>query len=78
VSSQEVRIYPLVRLRSNKNSEFVDQLIQDLSPDYYAEIQKVDYLFREGADEMLRIQKKSGNESRCGLISTDMIKVEGK
>ena len=78
VCSQEVRIYPLVRLRSQKNSEFVDQLIQDISPDYHTEIQKVDYHFREGADEMLRIQKKSGDESRCGLISTDMIKVEGK
>ncbi len=78
VSSQEVRIYPLVRLRSNRKSKFVDQLIQDLSSDYQVEIQKVDYRFREGADEMLRIQKTFGDESRCGLISPDMIKVEGK
>lgn len=78
VSSQEVRIYPLVRLRSNRKSKFVDSLIRDLSPNYHTEIQKVDYRFREGADEMLRIQKTSGDQSRCGLISTDMIKIEGK
>lgn len=78
VSSQEVRIYPLVRLRSNEKSEFVHKLIQDLSTDYHVEIKKVEYHFREGADEMLLIQKKTGEENRCGLISTDMIKVEGK
>lgn len=78
VSSEEVRIYPLVSLRSHYKSKFVDQLINDLSSEYQVKVQKVNYHFRQGADEMLCIQKNPKYGDKCGLVSRDIIKVEGK
>ncbi|MCK9150513.1 class I SAM-dependent methyltransferase [Methanobacterium alcaliphilum] len=78
VSSQEVRIYPLVQLRNSKKSEYVEQIINDLSPDFSLEVHKVDYKFRPGADEMLCISKKPWTKSSCGLYTLDAIEVEGK
>ncbi len=54
VSSRELRIYPLVRNRGEK-SPFVNRIIKDLQED--VEILKVDYEFREGGNEMIKIKK---------------------
>lgn len=56
VSSNEVRIYPLVK-NKGKKSIFVDKLIKTLSKDLEIEIVEVDYQFRRGGNEMLRITK---------------------
>jgi Methyltransferase domain len=55
VSSNELRIYPLVKNRGKK-SEFVKQIMNDLI-DFKVEIVKVDYEFRKDGNEMLRIVK---------------------
>ena len=55
VSSKEVRIYPLVKNRKLK-SNFVECIIKDLS-DVDIQIVKVDYEFRKGGNEMMRIIK---------------------
>ena len=55
VSSNEVRIYPLVKNRKLK-SDFVECIIKDL-PDMDIQIVKVDYEFRKGGNEMMRIIK---------------------
>jgi Methyltransferase domain len=55
VSSNELRIYPLVKNRGKK-SEFVKQIMNDLT-NFKVEIVKVDYEFRKGGNEMLRIVK---------------------
>ncbi|MBZ2166661.1 class I SAM-dependent methyltransferase [Methanobacterium spitsbergense] len=55
VSSNELKIYPLVKNRGKK-SEFVKKIINDLT-DVDVEIVKVDYEFRKGGNEMLRIVK---------------------
>ena len=56
--AEEVRIFPIVRLRGKgERSAFVNQLIDDLSPDVNIEILKVDYEFRQGANEMIKITK---------------------
>ena len=55
VSSNELRIYPLVKNRGKK-SEFVKKIMNDLT-DVDVEIVKVDYEFRKGGNEMLRIVK---------------------
>jgi len=55
VSSKELRIYPLVKNRGKK-SEFVQQIVNDLT-DVDVEIVQVDYEFRKGGNEMLRIVK---------------------
>jgi ubiquinone/menaquinone biosynthesis C-methylase UbiE len=57
VSSNEVRIYPLVK-NKGKKSIFVDKLIRNLPKDLETEIVEVDYQFRRGGNEMLRIIKK--------------------
>jgi len=54
VSSKELRIYPLVRNRGEK-SPFVNRIIKDLKEDI--EILKVDYEFRQGGNEMIKIKK---------------------
>ncbi|MGB7969301.1 MAG: class I SAM-dependent methyltransferase [Methanobacterium sp.] len=55
VSSNEVRIYPLVKNRELK-SDFVKCIIKDLQ-DVDIKIVKVDYEFRKGGNEMMRIIK---------------------
>ncbi|MDD3985874.1 MAG: methyltransferase domain-containing protein [Methanobacterium sp.] len=55
VSSNELRIYPLVK-NLGKKSVFVEQIMDDLG-DFYVEIVKVGYEFRKGGNEMLRIVK---------------------
>jgi hypothetical protein len=54
VSSKELRIYTLVRNRGEK-SPFVNRIIKDLKEDI--EILKVDYEFRQGGNEMIKIKK---------------------
>jgi len=55
VSKGELRIYPLVKNRGVK-SEFVKKIMDDI-PDVKMEIVNVDYEFRKGSNEMLRILK---------------------
>ena len=55
VSSSELRIYPLVKHKGMK-SEFVKHIIDDL-PEVDADIVKVDYEFRKGGNEMIKIRK---------------------
>ena len=55
VASNEVRIYPLVKNMGLK-SDFVKCIIKDLQ-DVDIKIVKVDYEFRKGANEMMRITK---------------------
>jgi hypothetical protein len=55
VSSNEVRIYPLVKNRKLK-SDFVKCIINDIL-DVDIQIVKVDYEFRKGGNEMMRIIK---------------------
>lgn len=58
VASKEIRIFPLVRLRGNgMKSEFVERLHQELKSDFSVEFLKVDYEFRKGANELMRIMK---------------------
>lgn len=57
VSSNEVRIYPLVK-NKGKKSIYVDKLIQNLPEALETQIVKVDYQFRRGGNEMLRIIKQ--------------------
>lgn len=57
VSSEEVRIYPLVK-NKGKKSIFVSKIIQNLPETVETEIVEVDYQFRRGGNEMLRILKK--------------------
>ena len=55
VTSNEVRIYPLVKNKGLK-SDFVKRIINDLQ-DVDIKILKVDYEFRKGGNEMMRIMK---------------------
>ena len=55
VAMDEVRIYPLVKNRGLK-SDFVKDIINDLQ-DVNIKIVKVDYEFRKGGNEMMRIIK---------------------
>lgn len=55
VSSNELRIYPLVK-NLGKKSVFVKKIIDDLC-DFDVEIVEVGYEFRKGGNEMLRIVK---------------------
>lgn len=58
VSSKEVRIYPIVRLRGEgSKSVFLPSIISELSDKAEFKIEKVDYQFRRGGDEMLKIIK---------------------
>ncbi len=62
ISSNEVRIYPIIKHRGGGcRSTFLFRLIKDLSNIANFEIVKVDYKFRKGGDEMLKITKKIGN-----------------
>lgn len=55
--SSEVRIYPLVK-HKNEKSSFVSQIMADLKETADVEIVKVDYEFREGGNEMIRLFHK--------------------
>ncbi len=55
VTSKEVRIYPLVKNKGLK-SDFVTRIIKDIQ-DVDIKIVKVDYEFRKGGNEMMRIIK---------------------
>lgn len=55
VTSDEVRIYPLIK-HHNKKSPFLKRVIDDLHH-IEIEILKVDYEFRKGADEMMLLKK---------------------
>ena len=60
VTSEEVRIYPLITLRGEgKRSSFVSRIINDLDNTAEFEIIPVDYKFRKGGNYMLKITKKS-------------------
>lgn len=59
ISSNEVRIYPTLKLRGEGNkSVFLSRIIDELSDLASFEIVKVNYKFRRGGDEMLKITKK--------------------
>jgi hypothetical protein len=55
VTSNEIRIYPLVKNKGLK-SDFVKRITQDIT-DADISIVKVDYEFRKGGDEMMLIRK---------------------
>ncbi|WP_424356014.1 class I SAM-dependent methyltransferase [Methanobacterium sp. MBAC-LM] len=58
ISSDEIRIYPIVKLRGEgSKSEFLSRIIKELCNLANFEIVKVDYKFRRGGDEMLKITK---------------------
>ena len=58
VTSDEVRIYPLVRLRGEGNrSSFVNRIINDLKNSDEFKIVPVDYRFRKGGNQMMKIIK---------------------
>ena len=58
ISSDEIRIYPIVKLRGEgSKSEFLSRIIKELGNLANFEIVKVDYKFRRGGDEMLKITK---------------------
>ena len=58
ISSDEIRIYPIVNLRGEgSKSEFLSRIIKELCNLANFEIVKVDYKFRRGGDEMLKITK---------------------
>ena len=55
VTSRELRIYPLVKNKGIK-SEFIKRIINELQ-DFDVNIVKVDYEFRRGGNEMIKIRK---------------------
>lgn len=55
--SREIRIFPILDLDA-KRSELLDDLIEHFEKDYSVTIEKVDYEFQRGGNEMLRIQRK--------------------
>ncbi|MBM4241845.1 MAG: class I SAM-dependent methyltransferase [Euryarchaeota archaeon] len=57
VSSDEIRIYPLVKEKGEK-SLFLDQVINEIREDVEVEIVGVDYEFRRGGNEMMKISLK--------------------
>lgn len=60
VTSKEVRIYPLVNLQGNGNkSKFANRIKEDITRVGEVEMVKVDYRFRRGGKEMIRITKNS-------------------
>lgn len=56
VSSKEVLIYPLVK-HKNKKSEYVKGIMDDLGENMDIKLEKVDYEFRKGATQMMKILK---------------------
>lgn len=55
VASKELRIYPLVKSKGEK-SPYLKKIMEDLRGTVKIEIVKVDYEFRRGGDEMMRIK----------------------
>lgn len=55
--SNEIRLYPLVK-HERKKSEFLFQIIEDLEKIVDFEIIEVDYEFRKGGNELLKITKQ--------------------
>lgn len=59
ITSKEIRIFPIVNLKG-KRSSFVSELIKDKDFHHYKiEIEKVDYEFVKGGNEMLIIEVES-------------------
>lgn len=55
--SKEVRIFPLINLE-NKPSPYIDIIIQNLlSKGFNIQIQRVDYEFQKGANQMLKVNR---------------------
>jgi len=62
VTSEEVRIYPLVNLQGNgEKSNFVGRIMNDLANEADMEIVKVNYRFRKGGNEMMKITLNSSS-----------------
>lgn len=58
VTGGEIRIYPLVSLQGNgKKSPFVNMIREELTSEADTEIVNVDYRFRKGGNEMMKIKK---------------------
>jgi hypothetical protein len=58
VTSGEVRIYPIVCLcGEGERSSFVERIQRDISGEGDAKIVEVDYRFRKGGKEMMKIKK---------------------
>lgn len=55
VASKELRIYPLVKSKGEK-SPFVKKIMEELQETVKIEILKVDYEFRKGGDEMMKMK----------------------
>ena len=55
VASKELRIYPLVKSKGEK-SPFVEKIVEELQETVKIEILKVDYEFRKGGDEMMKMK----------------------
>jgi hypothetical protein len=58
ITSSEVRIYPILKLHGESESSFLPSLMDELSDKADFNMEKVDYQFRRGSDEMLKINKK--------------------
>lgn len=55
--SREIRIFPILDLDA-KRSALLDDLLDHFENDYSVTIEKVDYMFQIGGNEMLRIKRK--------------------
>ncbi|WP_286241739.1 class I SAM-dependent methyltransferase [Methanobacterium ferruginis] len=61
VTAGEVRIYPLVNLQGNgEKSNFVNRIKEDLTNEANVEIVEVNYRFRKGGNEMMKIKGEKG------------------
>lgn len=59
VTSGEIRIYPIIKLHGESyESVFLPRLINELSDTADFEVVKVDYQFRRGGNQMLKIKKR--------------------
>ena len=57
VARHELIIYPLVKLRGHgQHSQYLEPLMEYFSSKNDLEIQKIDYHFRKGADEIMKIK----------------------
>jgi Methyltransferase domain len=56
VSSDELRIYPLVK-HKGKKSPFMERILEELGEKVDVDIIKVDYEFRRGGNEVMKINK---------------------
>jgi hypothetical protein len=55
---REIRIFPIVNLNAEK-SEVLEAVIQYFKPDYEVTIERVDYEFQKGGNEMLKMKRSS-------------------